>query len=152
LEDKAKQYALRLLICRGRSVKELEERLRRKKFPADVVSSVISKLQRAGFLDDVALAEDLKREATKTKFLSQYGARRFMLLRGITREIADLVFSHDEADDINNARRLVEKKLRIIDDLPAEKKKRRLYQLLLRKGYSFEIIESVLKGINSKEV
>jgi regulatory protein len=152
LEDKAKHYALRLLSYRGRSVKELEERLRRKKFPADVVSSIISKLQRAGFLDDVALAEALKREATKTKFLSHYGAKRLMLSRGIAREIVDLVFSPDKAEDIDNARRLVEKKLRIIDNLPAEKKKRRLYQLLIRKGYSFEIIESVLKRINSKEV
>jgi regulatory protein len=152
LEDKAKQYALRLLSYRGRSVKEVEERLRRKKFPADVVSSTICKLQRAGFLDDVALAEALKREATKTKFLSRYGTRRFMLSRGITREIVDLVFSPDDAEDIDNASRLVEKKLRIIDDLPAEKKKRRLYQLLLRKGYSVEIIESALKRIDSKEV
>jgi regulatory protein len=152
LEAKAEQYALRLLSYRGRSVKELEERLRRKKFPADVVSSIVNKLQRARFLDDVALAETLKREATKTKFLSQYGAKRFMLARGIPRRIVDLLFGHDEEEDINNARRLIEKKLRMIDDLPVEKKRRRLYQLLLRKGYSFEIIESVLKRINSREV
>jgi regulatory protein len=152
LEDKAKQYALRLLSYRGRSVKELEERLRRKKFPADVISSIIGKFQRAGFLDDAVLAEALKREATKTKFLSRYGTRRFMLSRGITREIVDLVISPDEAEDIDNASRLVEKKLRIIDDLPAAKKKRRLYQLLLRRGYSVEIIESALKEIDSKEV
>lgn len=152
LEDKAEKYALRLLSYRGRSVKELEERLRRKKFPADVVSSTVNKLQRASFLDDVALAETLKRKATKTKFLSQYGAKRFMLTRGIPRKIVDSLFSHDKEEDIKSARRLVEKKLKIIEELPAEKKKRKLYQLLLRKGYSFEIIEYVLKRINSMEV
>ena len=145
-EDEAKQYALKLLSYRGRSVKELKERLRRKKFPDDVVSCTIGHLQRVGLLDDKALAESLKREALTTKFLSQYGAKRFMLERGISREIIDLTLSNDETEDINNAKRLVEKKMKIIDALPAEKRKRRLSHLLLRKGYSFEIIETVLKN------
>ena len=137
---------MKLLSYRGRSVKELRERLRRKKFPDDVVSSTIRHLQYIGLLDDISLAEALKREAMTTKFLSQYGAKRFMLERGISKEIVDSIFSHDETEDINNAKRLVEKKMRIIEALPAEKRKRRLSHLLLRKGYSFEIIESVLKN------
>ena len=42
--------------------------------------------------------------------------------------------------------------MKIMESLPSEKKKRRLYHLLLRKGYSFEIIGSILKKINFKEV
>jgi SOS response regulatory protein OraA/RecX len=86
-----------------------------------------------------------------TKFLSQYGARKFMLARGISREIVDSMFSPDEKDDIKNVSRLVDKKLRIIENLPDEKIKRRLYNLLLRKGYSFETIKSVLRKRNFKE-
>ena len=137
---------MKLLSYRGRSVKELRERLRRKKFPDDVVSSTIRHLQYIGLLDDISLAEALKREAMTTKFLSQYGAKRFMLERGIPGEIVDSIFRYDEAEDINNAERLIEKKMKIIEALPAEKRKRRLSHLLLRKGYSFEIIESVLKN------
>jgi regulatory protein len=151
LDDKARQYALKLLSYRGRSVRELEERLRRKKFPDHVVSSTMRHLKHTGFLDDKALAEALKREAMSTKFLSQYGARKFMLARGISREIVDSMFSPDEKDDIKNASRLVDKKLRIIENLPDEKIKRRLYNLLLRKGYSFETIKSVLRKRNFKE-
>jgi regulatory protein len=151
LEDKARQYALRLLSYRGRSARELEERLRRKGFPGYVVSSTIRHLKHTGLIDDKALAEALKREAMTTKFLSQYGARRFMLARGISRGIVDSVFSFDEKEDIKNANRLVDKKLRIIDNLPDEKIKRRLHNLLSRKGYSFETIGSVLKKRNFKE-
>ena len=143
---------MRLLGYRGRSVRELKERLTRKGFPDDVVSSTIGHLQHVGLLDDIALAEALKREAITTKFLSQYGAKRFMLERGISKEIVNSIFSHSETEDINNARRLVEKKLKIMEGLPSEKKKRRLSLLLLRKGYSFEIIGSILKKINFKEV
>lgn len=132
-------------------MRELEERLRRKGFPDHVVSSTMRHLKHTGFLDDKALAEALKREAMSTKFLSQYGARKFMLARGISREIVDSMFSPDEKDDIKNASRLVDKKLRTIENLPAEKIKRRLYNLLLRKGYSFETIKSVLKKRNFRE-
>lgn len=151
MEDKARQYALRLLSYRGRSIRELQERLRQKGFPGHVVSSTIRHLKLTGLIDDKALAESLKIEAMTTKFLSQYGAKRFMLARGISREIVDSVFSPDEKEDIKNANRLVDKKLRIIDNLPDEKIKRRLHNLLFRKGYSFETIESVLKKRNFKE-
>jgi regulatory protein len=147
LKDKARKYALRLLSYRGRSVKELEERLRKKGFPDEVVASIVSHLQQVGLLDDVALAEALKREAVTTKFLSQYGAKKVMLVRGISREIVDSMFNHDETEDVKNAKRLVDKKLKTIGNLPPEKIRRRLSYLLLRKGYSFEIIASVFKKL-----
>jgi regulatory protein len=152
LEDKARRYAVRLLSYRGRSVRELEDRLKRKGFSDDVVASTVWHLQHAGLLDDVVLADALKREAITTKFMSQYGAKKFMLARGISREIVDSIFRDDETEDFKNAKRLADKKMRIIGILPAEKIKRRLSHLLLRKGYSFETIQSVLKQINVKEV
>ncbi|MEW6162133.1 MAG: regulatory protein RecX [Nitrospirota bacterium] len=151
LHDKARQYALKLLGYRGRSRKELEERLTKKGFSETVVSSTINYLRDVGLIDDRALAEALKREAITTKLFSQYGARKFMLTRGIPREIVDSMFIPDEKEDIENAKRLVDKKLRIMKNYPAEKIKRRLYNLLLRKGYSFETIEAVLKGKKFKE-
>jgi regulatory protein len=150
--DNATQYALKLLSYKGRSVRELEERLKRKGFSDNMVSSTIGHLQQTGLLDDAALAENLKREAITTKFLSQYGAKQFILARGISREIVDSIFRYDEKEDIKNAKKLIDKKMKIIESLPAKTIKRRLSHLLLRKGYSFEIIGAVLKQINVKEV
>src|SRR4030042_1327808 len=90
LYDKARQYALKLLSYRGRSVRELQERLKMRGFPEHVASSAINHLQHTGLINDLALADDLKR-------------------------------------------------------------KRRLYALLLRKGYSYETIKVVLKENNLKE-
>lgn len=142
---------MKLLSYRGRSVKELEERLRRKGFPETVVSSTIRSLKRAGLIDDRALAESLRREAMKTKLLSQYGARHLMLKRGIPKEIVDSMFTIDEQEDIETAKKLVNKKLRTIQHAPPEKVKRRLYNLLLRRGYSFETIKKVLREKNIRE-
>lgn len=151
---KARQYALKLLSYRGRSEQELEERLRKKGFSKTVVSSTINYLRDVGLINDIALAEVLRREATKTKLLGQNGAKRFMLQRGIPRDIINSVFSPDKNEDIENAKRLVEKKLRAMGNYPAEKIKRRLYNLLLRKGYSYETIKRILKdkNLSSEEI
>lgn len=139
---------MKLLSYRGRSEKELRERLGKKGFSETVVSSTINHLKHIGLIDDKVLAEALKREALTTKLLGQNGARRFMVNRGIPVKIINSMFTHNEKEDIENAKRLIEKKLRVIKDYPAEKIKRRLYNLLIRKGYSFDTIKMVLKDKN----
>jgi len=145
LDDKARYYALKLLGYRGRSVKELEERLRKKGFPTSVVTSTVRNLKQVGLLDDKALAESLRREAIKTKLLSQYGARHLMLKRGIPKEIVDSLFTFDEREDIETAGKLIHRKLRAMEHTSPEKRKRRLYHFLLRRGYCFDTIKRVLK-------
>jgi SOS response regulatory protein OraA/RecX len=45
----------------------------------------------------------------------------------------------------------VGKKLKSLNNYPSEIAKRRLYNLLLRRGYSSETIMKVLKDISNKE-
>jgi regulatory protein len=151
LHDKARQYAFKLLSYRGRSEKELEERLRKKGFTKTVSSSTIENLKQTGLIDDKALAETLKREALTTKLLSQSGAKRFMLIRGIPRDIVDSIFNNDKNKDFENASKLVDKKLRVLKKYSSETARRRLYNFLFRRGYSTETIISVLKKKIFKE-
>ena len=144
-DDKAKQYSLKLLSYRGRSEKELEERLRKKGVSARGITSTMRYLKDTGLLNDLSLAESLKREALTYRMLSQAGARYFMLRRGIPRSIVDSVLSNDDNIDIDNAVKFVDKKLRVLGKYPAETAKRRLYNLLLRRGYSSGTILKVLK-------
>jgi regulatory protein len=150
-DDKAKQYSLKLLSYRGRSEKELEERLRKKGVSARGISSTMQYLKDTGLLNDLSLAESLKREALTYRMLSQAGARYFMLRRGIPRSIVDSVLSNDDNIDIDNAVKFVDKKLRVLGKYPAETAKRRLYNLLLRRGYSSGTILKVLKEKIMKE-
>jgi len=120
-------------------------------FPEHVVSSAINHLQHAGLINDLALAEDLKRKAITTKLLSQGSARRFMLTRGIPKEIVDRTLICDEKQNRENAKKLIDRKIRTLKNYPLEKIKRRLYALLLRKGYSYDTINVVLKENILKE-
>jgi len=74
-----------------------------------------------------------------------------MLKRGIPRSIVDSVLSNDDNIDIDNAVKFVDKKLRVLGRYPAEIAKRRLYNLLLRRGYSSGTILKVLKEKIVKE-
>lgn len=149
--DKAKHYALKLLTYRGRSEKELEERLTKKGIAKTVVSSTIDYLRRIGLLDDRALAESLKREAITRKLLGHNGAKRFAINRGIPRGLVDAVFGEDETEDIENARTLVDKKLTSYRNCSRQTARRRLYNLLLRRGYSSDTIMKALKDKTFKE-
>ena len=120
-------------------------------FPEHVVSSAINHLQHTGLINDLTLADDLKRKAITIKLLSQVSARRFMLTRGIPKEIVDRTLICDENQNRENAKKLIDRKMRTLKNYSSEKIKRRLYALLLRKGYSYETIKVVLKENNLKE-
>jgi regulatory protein len=149
LQNKARQYALKLLSYRGRSEKELKKRMTRKGFSDTLISSTIDHLRNSGFVNDVSLAESLKREATANKFFSRNGARRYLLNRGIPRDVIHTVCGQDKEEDLQNARRFVDKKIRLLETFPPATVKRRLYARLLGRGYSAETISTVLKKIKS---
>jgi regulatory protein len=151
LQNKARQYALKLLSYRGRSEKELKERMTGKGFSNTIISSTIDRLRNLGFVNDVSLAESLKREATANRFFSRSGARRYMLNRGIPRDVIHTVCGQDREEDLQNAQRYIEKKFRLLKTFPPATVKRRLYAQLLRRGYSPETISTVLKKTLSNE-
>jgi regulatory protein len=142
---KAKKYAFKLLGYRGRSEKELKERLVKKGISKAVASSTVQDFKRLGLIDDKSLAETLKREALSRKYLSQKGAVRFLHHRGIPHKIIKQVLDDDELVDIYNARRLVHKKIKNIRDYSSVHVKKKLYGLLARRGYSSDTIRKVLK-------
>lgn len=150
-QSRAREYALKLLSYRGRSEKELEDRLLKKGITKSEASSTVRYFREIGLIDDLSLAENLKTETLTRKLLSRSGAKRYMLNRGLPREIVDRVF-YDQVDtDFDNAARIVEKKLRVLGTCPPETARRRLYNLLARRGYSSETIIKVLRTKNIKE-
>ena len=142
---------MKLLSYRGRSERELEERLLKKGVTKTEVSSTIRHFKEIGLIDDMSLAETLKRNALTTRLLSQKGSKRFMLGRGIPPDIIEMLFNRHEDTDFDNAMRFVAKKLRVLGNYPPEIARRKLYGLLSRRGYSSETIMKVIREKNLKE-
>jgi len=136
-----------LLNYRSRSEKELRERLEKKGFSENHISITLRHLKESGYLDDHALALDLKRQAFDNKLLGHNSAKRFLLNRGVPDEIIDETLEYDEETETNKIKKLIEKKLRTTGNYPDKKKEKRLWDILARKGYSFSTIRNALHNI-----
>ncbi len=141
----ALNYSLKLLSYRGRSERELINRLLMKGYSDDEIKGTLRQLKDMGLIDDRKLALDFMNYAKETKKLGSIGTRNFLLSRGIPEDIIR-DFSDDITDEEENALRLIEKRNFRVGE------KRKVYSLLQRKGYSFETIRKVLRKFYNEEV
>ncbi len=147
----AKRCAFRLLSYRGRSEREMRERLLKKGFAGDVVSRTLDFLKQTGFIDDAALAVDLKRQAMEQRHLGYAAARQFMQKKGISRELIGQTLGYDEDAELKNARKLLDKKCRTMGNYLTKKDKKRLYDFLARRGFATAVIGSALGNLEFSE-
>lgn len=144
----ARGYALRLLGYRGRSERELRDRLTAKGFSDETVAQTVTALLQTGLINDTILAEHAKRQALQDKLLSYEGTRRFLSRKGIPKEVIEATVAYDEDSEYENARRLLEKRLRFQKNGIRPQDRKRLWNFLVRRGFSFEVIKKAMKQGN----
>ena len=143
-EAKARTYALMLLRYRGRSEKELRDRLTKKGYQREDIEAAVVYLKEYGYLDDSALAENLKHQAMTGKLLGFEGTRRFMQQRGLPRDIIDGAMQYDEGTELVTLKKVIDKKRRTVEKYPEPKRTRSIIGFLMRKGYSLRLIRKAL--------
>lgn len=146
---RARNSAYRYLAVRPRSCAEVKQRLIDRGFPPAVVRSVMDHLLRLGYLNDAQFARDWAASRTRTR---GYGRRRIeqeLRNKGIDSDIIGetLVRLFEETPETDVARKAAEKKLRSLTRFEPEVRKRRLAGFLERKGFSSEIIRSIIRMI-----
>ena len=129
-----------LLSYRSRSEKELQERLEKKGFSERHIASTLRHLKQAGHLDDHALALDLKRQAFNNKLLGHNRAKLFLLNRGLPDEIVNAALKYNEETETQKIQKLIEKKRKTMGDCLDKKKEKKLWDFLVRKGYTYSTI------------
>jgi len=154
---KARDAAVRYLGRGTRAVREVAEKLKTKEFSEITISRVIDVLTEHGYLDDVAFAVRQIRHRTD---VSNHGKRRIiteLARKGVARDDIVAAFNQlsDEMEDADSseqaaARRALDKKLRNKNQdfaalLADPKEKTRLVGFLARRGFSYDVIKSVLK-------
>jgi regulatory protein len=151
---RAKNTAYRYLTIRSRSKAEIIKKLSDKEFSPAAIEAVMEHLLGLGYVDDRKFA--CQWAASRAR-LQGYGRRRIeqeLRQKGVGQEtirkaLAETVPLEDERE---TARTVAEKKLRTMKSLEPEARKRRLAGFLERKGFSSEIIWSIIRTISSYEV
>lgn len=141
-DERAMQYALRVLGYRPRSEAELRTRLARKGFTADTVDHTLARLSQLELLDD----RDFARGWVEAR--RGYGPARLkqeLRQKGIERDLAEEVIQTGltAEDEAVSAWQVACRALRNTPFPLARESLLRIRSMLLRRGFSYELVSRV---------
>lgn len=147
--ERALAYAYRLLAYRARSVGEMEDRLLRRGFSSSVVGKTLDALKEHGYLDDGEFARAWIRDRIEQ---GRYGRRRIardLKRKGIEGEILREALEEGfrNVEERETAMGIARSRLPLSGPMEPRRLKRRIYGLLLRRGFSRETTLSVCAEI-----
>jgi len=148
LLKRARNTAYRYLTIRPRSRKELAGKLLDKGFPASIIDAVLEHVTRLGYLDDAAFAAQWAASRVRGRGFGRRRIEQELRLKGISNATIKetLLTLFNEAPEVETARKEADKKLKTLTRFEPEVRRRRLAGFLERKGFSSEIIRTILRS------
>lgn len=153
---RAKEKAMRLLSHHARSEKEIRDRLRRASFRASLVDEVVSALKRSALLDDVAFARMYAHDTMARKPLGKHLLRQQLRAKGVAKETIEPLIEELYTPESEESFALSLAKKRLVRLLPPPrarnhqnllKEKKRLTDYLVRRGFDWETVSSVVSKL-----
>jgi regulatory protein len=141
--------ALKLLGRRDLSAADLRTRLLDREHPPEEIEAAISRLTEAGVINDGRLARAYARTASKVKGRGRLRVARELQEMGIGRDvIAEAVAEvYGDADERAMIDRAVQKKLRGAAKPNTVQERARLYQFLMRQGFTPAAVSAALRRL-----
>lgn len=147
----AYEAALTSLDFSARTVREIEQSLRRKGFVQPVIEAVIARLTESHLIDDKRYAQRLA-ETSAHKPVGIYAMKRKLRAKGISEEDAeDALDVFDEDQQRTAAKAAAEKLGRKYLTLPAREGKAKLSQALARRGFSWDVVREAVEHVFSDD-
>ncbi|HOX54750.1 MAG: regulatory protein RecX [Candidatus Omnitrophica bacterium] len=145
---KAKGIVFQLLKFRARSRKEIEDRLKRKKFTTATINSAIDYFDKLALIND----EEFAAGWMKSRLAKPLGLRRISLelrQKGIPSEIIEQARDSlkDNYSEYEVVSELAREKLKKLKNIDSKKAKARIYSFLIRRGFSIDVINEVVNEL-----
>ena len=142
--QKAYDQAVKYLTLRLRTVGELQQKLKLKKYPADVIVKVLRELENLDFLNDERYAQIFVENLKRYKSFGFYGIKSKLMAKKIPNDMIEQVLQDffSEEEEIEVARRFVKKLARI-----GRKKYEKVARSLASKGFRTEVTSKVLREL-----
>jgi regulatory protein len=146
---KAFNRALHYLGFRMRSEFEVKQKLLEVGYGEAIVLEAIVKLRNLGFLNDETFSEALLETQKRSSSRGPRAIQQELQKKGIGKELQEQVLdSYTEEEQVDIARKLAEKEASKKRSQSPSQTKQRIHNVLLRKGYSYEIIKQALENID----
>ncbi|TCJ28975.1 regulatory protein RecX [Nocardioides jejuensis] len=154
-EAVARKILLDALTGAARSRKELADKLAKKDVPPAIASRLLDRFTDVGLIDDAAFARQWIASRQPGKGLASRALAQELRRKGIDDEVArEALDEIDPDDELEVARRLVQRKLRSMRGLAPEVATRRLVGMLARKGHgpgvAFAVVREELGAIDDE--
>ena len=146
LYKRGKERALYYLKSSDKTVFQVRTKLREGYYPINIIDKIIEFLEKYGYLDDYRYAENYLSYNKKRK--SIHRMKNDLSLKGIEKVIIDDVFLENIQEDDDIEEGLIEeycrKKVKGVVD---EKQYNKILMALLRKGFKYEQVKSILRKV-----
>lgn len=144
-KKKCERTGLHYLSFRPRTELEMVRHLKTKEYDEDMIDELTKEWIKLGYLDDQAFAKQWVEERVRYKKKGRLLLREELKQKGISTKIIHEVLDHiDQKEEYKACLELAQKKIKTLDNLAEQKEKYKLYSYLQRRGYTYEIIQSVL--------
>lgn len=147
-EDSGFQLALRYLSYRPRTSYEIENHLKRKGYEGPIISKIMDRLTYYKYVDDVEYTKNYISASIRARKKSSKIIELELERRGVPPQIIDrhIVAFTDEIN-LEIAEEISSKYFYQNSNLPFNQLKNRLSQLLVRRGFSWELINYCISSL-----
>jgi regulatory protein len=147
LLSEAKNAALIYLAKRMLTGKELKDKLKNKGFSGGICDEAVRYFTEIGYINDFDYALRYATDAIKIKHYGTLKIIRDLRQKGIDTDIINNCISSLGDENLQSLRLIAEKKSSMLD-LSDPKQKNKLVEYLMRRGYKFDEINTVLRERN----
>ena len=145
---RAKNYALELLSNKSYSKSQMTYQLGQKGFGTEAIDITLEDLEQLGHIKDENFAKKWVERRQRSKPKGKKVLEHELTNQSIDKTTVDRVLAgiHD-GEEVNIALQLAQKQVKRYQSLAPEVAKRRLYGFLLRRGFDYETIQSVIERV-----
>lgn len=148
--SKAKNKAMSILNRTAISEKKLREKL--SDYSDEIVDEVINKLKEYGFINDKDLARRIANDNSNISRFGKNKIRQNLYRKGISKDdIDEAVEEIDSNEQYENALYLARKRYKNLKGEDNRKVYQKLTQHLAYKGFSYDIIKSVIQEVMNED-
>ena len=142
--------AIKLLTIKPRSVAALRERLLQgKNTNADIVETVIARLEEYGYLNDERFAFSYASLKVKQRPVGRRRLERDLKLKKVENSVAEgaleLVYAETPEEQLIDA--AIEKRIRVRGKPKSRIEAKKLFDHLLRQGFEFELVSDKVRAL-----
>ena len=143
--------SLRFLAASPKSRTELAKKLADKGYPAPVIRETLDELEKQGFLNDRSYAQQLLARRIQGQPSGQRKISFELKHHGIPESIREEILSGlTPEEERTRARDVAVQRWERLKGQPLEKRKKRVYDLLIRRGFDYQVARDILDELRGE--